>query len=266
VKLSFIGKANDEDVGFAVANGFSGIEILYHNFFSEKDEQGREEQKALMKRNALEVCAIGLWRINTIDPDSQKRKENIAAIKRFIDHAEFLECPVAYTGAGLFKEGDDEANLKEFLEVFPEIVDYAERKGIKVALYMGHHPNFVNNTEIWDRVSEAIPKLGMKLDPVGIIRNMKADYLDVLKRYGHKVYHFHIKDILRLGDFEIEPTVGMGEIEWGKIFGILYHYRYDGYISIEPHGPDWGKPENRYLGLKLSKRFVDTFILPRTEE
>ena len=53
----------------------------------------------------------------------------------------------------------------------------------------------------------------------------------------------------------------MGDIEWGKIMAFLYEGGYDGYLSIEPHGPIWGHPPLRRTMLLLSQRYIWQFLL-----
>ena len=103
----------------------------------------------------------------------------------------------------------------------------------------------------------------MPFEDVGIMRNMKADPYEIIKEFGGKIVHFHAKDIFRYGDdnFEIEPIVGMGDLRWNVMLGMLYHHGYDGYIVIEPHGPIWAKPENRWKAVVLGKRHIEQFMV-----
>jgi sugar phosphate isomerase/epimerase len=112
-----------------------------------------------------------------------------------------------------------------------------------------------------DEACRRVPKLGLKLDPVGIIRNLKADPYNVVYRHGDRVVHFHVKDILRLPDAEIEPPPGMGELDWGRLLGILYERGYDGYVCDEPHCRFWGRPDDRRrLHIKLTFRHLEQFL------
>ena len=53
--------------------------------------------------------------------------------------------------------------------------DIADKKGIKLACYLGHGGNFVHSREILDKLLKEVPEFNIKLDPVGIMRNMKDD-------------------------------------------------------------------------------------------
>ena len=103
--------------------------------------------------------------------------------------------------------------------------------------------------------------LGLKLDPIGLIRNLKADPYDALHRHGANLVYFHVKDRLILASGEVEPPPGLGELSWGAVFGILHQHQYDGYISIEPHGATWAKPERRKKYIRLAMRHISQFML-----
>ena len=96
-----------------------------------------------------------------------------------------------------------------------------------------------------DKLLKEVPEFNIKLDPVGIMRNMKDDPYEIMKRYANRIAHFHAKDIFRYGDdgWEIEPIVGMGQLKWNVMLGMLWNVGYDGYIIIEPHGDVWAEPE-----------------------
>ena len=57
-----------------------------------------------------------------------------------------------------------------------------------------------------------------------------------------------------------QPAAGMGDIQWGKVMAFLYEHRYDGYLSIEPHGPIWGREPLRETMLLLTRRYIGQFL------
>jgi len=72
----------------------------------------------------------------------------------------------------------------------------------------------------------------------------------------------HIKEHLYMdGELVSQPAAGMGDIEWGKIMAFLYEHGYDGYLSIEPHGPKWGRPPLRRTMLLLTQRYIRQFLV-----
>lgn len=148
------------------------------------------------------------------------------------------------------------ANVKDWKDI-------ADKKGIKLACYLGHGGNFVHSREILDKLLKEVPEFNIKLDPVGIMRNMKDDPYEIMKRYANRIAHFHAKDIFRYGDdgWEIEPIVGMGQLKWNVMLGMLWNVGYDGYIIIEPHGDVWAEPENRWKHIVLAKRHLEQYMI-----
>ncbi len=151
--------------------------------------------------------------------------------------------------------------MKEFKSIFSSMNQFATGKGIQLGIYVGHPGNFVHSKRVLGWIYEQMPEVGFKLDPVGIIRNLKADPYEIIKDYGDRIIHFHAKDILHMGGFEIEPPVGMGDLAWNKIIALLYHHNYQGYVCIEPHGPMWSKKEYQAKHIILSKQHLEQFVL-----
>lgn len=259
MKLSFIGDLSDHDVSFAVKQGFDGIELLYHGFREQERDQAAC-QRQVFQDNGLEPCAFGLWRVNFLDPDPQTREASVRQLTMCIDHAADVGCPIVYTGGGSVAERDDDRNVAEFLQVFPRIIEYAAAKRVKLGVYFGHEGNMFHSMAVWDKVKDAVPELGIKLDPMGLIRNLQQDPVEVLYKYGERLCHFHIKDRLDVADTWLQPAVGQGDIPWGKVMAMLYHHQYDGYISVEPHGSLWGKKERRHEGIMLAKKHMELFL------
>lgn len=87
-----------------------------------------------------------------------------------------------------------------------------------------------------DKLLKEVPEFNIKLDPVGIMRNMKDDPYEIMKRYANRIAHFHAKDIFRYGDdgWEIEPIVGMGQLKWNVMLGMLWMWAMTAISSSSP--------------------------------
>ena len=103
--------------------------------------------------------------------------------------------------------------------------------------------------------------VGIKLDCANIRHHGDA-YLPILRDHGERVFYVHVKEHVYLdGELVSQPAAGMGDIEWGKIMAFLYEHGYDGYLSIEPHGPIWGAEPMRTKMLLLTQRYMRQFLL-----
>lgn len=247
-------------VRFAEENNIRGLELLFNS------KAGLNFDASLIREalsgSAVEIAACGLWWLNTISPDEKERAAVHQTMLEYLDMAAAIDCKIAFFSAGEYEPGNTAKNIEELAAAYEEYREYAGRKGISIACYLGHKGNFVNSIDILDELLRAIPAFNIKIDPVGNIRNMKADPYEIVRRYGNRILHFHMKDVLRYGDdWEIEPPVGMGDINWRRIVAMLYHHQYNGYLIIEPHGPQWSIPENRGKHIVLSKRFIEQLMI-----
>ena len=108
--------------------------------------------------------------------------------------------------------------------------------------------------------------MGIKLDPGNWAAEIGGNpdiYLNILKKYGDKVYHVHIKELLWCGGQLIsQPAAGMGDIHWGGIMALLYEAGYVGALSMEPHGRMWSRDNMlRHEMLILSQRYISQFLM-----
>ena len=244
---------------FADAAGIPGIEIDYMG--KTPYEFDADSTNKAFAHKQVKPCAVSIWHINTIAKDPDERKKTDDIIHRFLKYTADIGSPVAFMNTGEYEENNTDRNLEEFSKQHARYNKMAKDMGLSLSYYLGHKGNFVNSKEILDKVTSAIPDMMLKLDPVGLERNSKADPYEIISIYGGKVNHFHCKDIIRYKNkFEIEPPVGLGDIAWNKIIGMLYHYGYDGYLVIEPHGAMWNKPENKAGHITLSKKHLEQFI------
>lgn len=248
-------------VDLAQQQNIDGVELLFNakcglDFSVQKI-------KPAFENTPVEVAACGLWWLNTISPIKEERDEVRAYMLEFLDMVHDIGCKTAFFNTGEFACGDTEKNISEFKKEYRFYKEYADARGITIACYLGHGGNFVRSREILAKLCNEMPEFNLKLDPVGIMRNMKDDPYEIIKLFGNRLVHFHVKDIFRYGTdgFEIEPCVGMGDLRWNVIFGMLYHHGYDGYIVIEPHGDLWSLPENRWKHIVLSKKHIEQFML-----
>ena len=124
-----------------------------------------------------------------------------------------------------------------------------------------HGNSFFESIEAYEKVWEHIPDVGIKLDPANI-QHHGDEYLPILRDHGDHVYHVHIKEHLYMdGKLVSQPAAGMGDIAWGKVMAFLYEHGYDGYLSIEPHGPIWSRGEMRHTMLLLTRKYMSQFLL-----
>jgi len=250
MKSAFIipSKENFHDyVAFARQEAIDGVELMFH---APKDASVYDDADSVLKflkDNGVKAAAVGLWHLGVADPPGAGSRD---AIARAMDYAAAVEATCFFTGAGEPEADDKPAALADS---YAEWATRAAERGMDFALYLGHKGSFINSEELLAQVCERIPDVGLKLDPVGIIRNLRADPLKALYRFGRNLTYFHVKGITKFEDGEIEPPPGLDSLPWKEMFGVLHQYGYDGWVSAEPHGAAWGKtPELRKKYVRLT--------------
>lgn len=243
---------------FAHQQDIDGLELL----FNEPDHPVFDADmiKRAIAGTGVEILACGYWRLNTTDPDPATREVVRARMFSFIDMAAAIGSKIAFFSAGCVEEGNTDKNIEGLREELAMYNAYAAAKNVTIANYMGHGENFIKSYDILKRVCEEVPQFNIKADPVGMIRNLHADPYEVVRDFGDRIVHFHVKDVLHVGDREFETMVGMGDITWSTLFGLLYYHGYNGAVVIEPHGPRYGKEPYRADAILMAKKHIEQFM------
>jgi len=225
-------------------------------------------KKMLKSSNVVVSCLT--WCVNHIDLNLEARRERNEHLKRMIETANKLGIPVVATWVGRVP-GGVEANMKAFAEVFPSLVEYAEKHDVKIAIEncMG---NIAYRPDIWEEMFRIVPSkyLGLEFDPSHLVFQF-IDYIAALKKFGDRVYHTHCKDteILRdrlayvgvtgrgWGRFRVP---GLGEIDWGRFISALMEVGYDYVLSIEHEDPLYHGAEGYRNGLLVAKKHLSLYL------
>ncbi len=258
MKLAFIADLKSDLemwAAFAKQHHIDGIELMIYEPKAE-DFDNAEEVRAIFERYEIEVAALGVWAVGLSDINEGADAEIIKTAMKF---ASDINAVNFFTGAG---EPDVEDKPGYLAAKYNAWKDLAESYQLVLSVYLGHKGSYITSEALLQQTYRMIPDIGLKLDPVGIIRNVKADPYDVLYRYGDKLTHFHVKGLTQLPAGELEPPPGMDTLEWGKFMSILYHHEYDEYVVIEPHGPFWASPdEHRKKYIQLTQKYIKQFML-----
>lgn len=265
MKIGFIAENRLEgieaDARFAHEHNFDGLEFNYWDDFRDLTEATVKAMAAILKKHHVHASMLGLWGWNHLAPDPAQRAEAHAMLGRAIGFARLLGAEHFVTGAGDIPNEPVGRKVAEFLKVFPPFLKKIEKAGLKPAFYAVHGASFLDSLETFERVWEQMPELKMKYDPANW-RQHGDDYLDVVRRYGNKIGYVHIKEHLyKDGALISQPAAGMGDIEFPKVLAFLYEFGYDGWLSIEPHGPVWGHGEMRRRMLVITRRYLSQFVV-----
>ena len=247
------------DCAFAAKHGFAGLEFNWWAGFRDVTEDQVRAMRKLLDQHGLACSTFGIWGWNHIAPDPAERAESQRQLDRAIQFAQIMGAPTFITGGGQVSD-DLQENVAAFAEQMRPFVDRVKQAGMQMAIY-GFHGGFLRTASAFEALWQAVPDVGLKFDPANI-DHAGEDYIDVLRRYGQRVVHVHIKEHLNhAGEVVSQPAAGMGDIHWGKVMAFLYEHGYQGYLTIEPHGPLWSRPPLRDTMILLSRRYVSQFLL-----
>lgn len=258
--LGFITNFTEQDFWFAKEHGLE-LEVTINPPFDALETLAQVRE--LQERYGVRIASCGVWGAPHTSADEGEASAAHALVPRLIDYAAQVGAPTCCIGLGEEIEGASLAeHVERMLALLRQWIEYAEEKAVRLAIYNCHWANWAYKPEAWELIWEALGEtsLGIKFDPSHPFYDNR-DYLQELLDWGDKVTHVHVKDTLKVGDRIVEDVpAGMGNIDYGKIVGILNHKGYVGCLSMEPHSKTWHGPR-RYEGILLSVRHMRQFVL-----
>lgn len=209
------------------------------------------------------IAAVSLFGQDYTSTDEAVRKDTAARLLKTGELAAALGAPIAISGSG--SGPSPHAPLKDkwdrSIEVLRPLIAKIHALGLKFAFYNCHWANEVNTPPAWEYVLPKLPGTAIKFDPSHPVYDNR-DWMPDLQAAGPNIVHAHAKDVLRVnGKLIPDPNPGLGQINWGAFFGLLYEAKYDAAVCIEPHGPIYSG-ERRHPALVMSGRYLRQFMIP----
>ena len=237
------------------------------------------------KEKGVEISSLAYYP-NTMDADLEKRSQAVEHLKNLIKASKKLGIGMVATFIGRDQKKTVEENLELVKEIWPPIIELAEKEDVKVAIEncpMLFGPdqwpggqNLMTTPAIWKKVFEILDSdhLGINYDPSHFVWQM-IDYIKPIYEFKDKIFHVHYKDIKvyedklnQVGimayplDFMSPKLPGLGDVDWGKYVSALTDIGYDGYTCIEVEDKAFeGSKEKVLDSLKLSKKYMEQFVI-----
>ena len=302
MKLGFItaicdGMTLEEVVDFAAENGLECIEVacwpqggaqrryagVSHIDVASLDENKAAAIKKLCADKGVEISSLAYYP-NTLDPDLEKRQNYIAHIYKLIDASAMLDVNMVTTFLGRDPHKTVSENLKLVEEVWPQIIAYAEKKGVKIGIencpmlftedeWPGGQ-NLMTSPSNWRKIFQILdsPNFGINYDPSHFVWQ-QIDYIKPIYEFKDKIFHVHFKDIklypeklAKVGvmayplKFMSPKLPGLGDVNWGKFVSALTDIGYDGYVCIEVEDKAFESSREEILkSLLKSKEYIRQF-------
>jgi sugar phosphate isomerase/epimerase len=258
-----------EVAGWASENGFEALEIACwpaagaerrryagasHIDVDKLDASAVRGVHELMKSRGLTISSLAYYP-NPLDPDPATRSQAQKHLRKVIDAAAGLGVNLVGTFIGRDQMKPMEAAFAEVLECWPPIVKYATEHGVRIAIencpmifsadeWPGGR-NLAYSPALWRRLFEAMPALGLNLDPSHLVWQL-IDIQRVVREFGPRIYHVHAKDleidrdglyangVMSLGmGWQVPRLPGLGEVQWNRFIAALVAAGYDGVVSVE---------------------------------
>lgn len=241
--------------------------------------------KKYCKKKNVEISSLAFYS-NNMDGDLEKRNANIQHLKKVIEASNKLGVGMVTTFIGRDQTKTIEENMEIFKEIWPPIMDFAEKNNVKIAIencpmLFGEDQwpggqNLATTPEIWKQMFQIIPSeyFGLNYDPSHFVWQM-MDYIDPIYEFKDKIFHVHFKDIKlfkkkldRVGAMAyplsyMDPKIpGLGDVNWGEFVSALTDIQYKGYACIEVEDRAFeDTKENVIKSLELSKKYLEQFVI-----
>lgn len=260
---------------------YAGVTHVEVTDFGEAQAQ---EVLKLSEQYGVAISGLGYYP-NPLVADREEGQVYIDHIKKVIAAAALLGVNQMNTFVGRDHQKSVADNWPRFLEVWPEIIRYAEEKGVRVGIencpmiftddeWPGGK-NLATTPEIWRKMYAAIDSdhFGLNYDPSHLIWQ-HMDYLAPMRDFSHKLFHVHAKDV-RVDQHQLdqvgimappnqwhEPKLpGLGAVDWGQFFSILSSAGYKGPVCVEVEDRAYeGSLERRIAALRQSHTYLRQFM------
>jgi sugar phosphate isomerase/epimerase len=211
-------------VDFCADHGCDGAEITTYYFPSDFDDKYLLKLKRHAFLRGVEICGTAVGNNFVVRPGN-KRDEEIALVKKWVDHSALLGAPHIRIFAGDKPRDMVLAEAKKLcLDAFVECTEYAGAKGVFLGLE--NHSGIATDADDLIDMVRAVnsPWFGISLDS----GNFQADdpYAAFEKCAPYAV-NVQVKVELQRRGNDKEPS------DFGKLFRILREANYQGYVSLE---------------------------------
>ena len=258
---------------------YAGVSHLDVTRFTD-DDAGRLHD--LLRKYGVSISGLGYYP-NPLDADEGHRRFVVEHLKRVLDAAARLGVGVVNTFVGRDRARSVEDNWPVFRAVWPDLVRYAETKGVRIGLencpmlFTGDEwpggNNLAVSPAVWRAIFKEVPSnhLGLNLDPSHLVW-LHIDEARCVREFGPRLVHVHAKDtridhdrlyeqgVLGLG-WHTPKIPGLGDVRWGPFFSALTDAGYKGPVCIEVEDRAFeGSLEERKRSLRQSKRFLEQWV------
>jgi sugar phosphate isomerase/epimerase len=287
----------EEVLAFAAGEGFQCVEVMCwpeakvdrpyggvcHIDVTNFTQAQANGVRSLCEKHRVQISALGYY-ANALSDDANEAQVARNHFRKVIDAGKLLGLPVVNGFIGANRYQPLEENFKQFAQVWPEIIRYAEDGGMKIGIEncpmleeytWPFGMNLARTPAIWRRMFEAIPSpnFGLNYDPSHLVMQM-MDPIAPIREFGPRIFHTHAKDMRidrdRLNEVgTLGPPMsrstakipGLGDVNWGRWIGALTDAGYDGPVCVEVEDEAFHATlEGRKRSLRISRAVLQPLI------
>jgi sugar phosphate isomerase/epimerase len=302
MKLGFVTAILDsfsleEVLAFAAAEKFQCVEVMCwpeggpdrryggvrHLGVEDFSKGQADEVHGLCAKYGVSISGLGYY-ANPLSANAEEAVHALAHLRKVIVAASVLGVDIVNTFVGANTKLSLDDNLQRFTEFWPDLVRYAEDRGVRIAiencpmLFPNTWPfgmNLARTPAVWRRMFEIIPSpnFGLNYDPSHLVM-LLIDPIKPIHEFGSRIFHTHAKDMRADRDSlddvgALVPPMqrclakipGFGDVHWGQWIGTLTDVGYDGPVCIEIEDEAFTDTlEGRKRALRISRNVLQPLI------
>lgn len=119
-------------------------------------------------------------------------------------------------------------------DLLPLVEKYVKENDIKLAIH-NHGPGdevYPTPATVYDKIVNLDKRIGLCID-VGHVVRLGMNPIEAIKKYGHRMYDMHLKDVDGTVAKSESIQIGRGVIDIPKLMKVLKDVNYQGVMSIE---------------------------------
>jgi sugar phosphate isomerase/epimerase len=119
-------------------------------------------------------------------------------------------------------------------DLLPLVEKYVKENDIKLAIH-NHGPGddvYPTPATVYDKIVNLDKRIGLCID-IGHVVRLGMNPIEAIKKYGHRMYDMHLKDVDGIVSKSESIQIGRGVIDMPKLMKALKDVNYQGVMSIE---------------------------------
>lgn len=119
-------------------------------------------------------------------------------------------------------------------ELLPIAEKYVKETDIRLAIH-NHGPGdnvYPTPATVYDKIEKLDKRIGLCID-IGHVVRLGMDPIEAIKKYGHRMFDMHLKDVDGIVAKSESIQIGRGVINIPKVLKTLKEVNYQGVMSIE---------------------------------